>query len=140
MPVPFAGVCPFPCLTAGTAKRLQIFKPGLDTFPLFPNVTADFTLYPSIGLLYEFLHICNGIVVQPACCILPQFLQHVLQTASLVSAGQLADFILEAVYRLLMYTDSCPTFSGRMQSSPLKLQVTELRAGFSLKISVNTIL
>ena len=55
VPVPLAGGCPFPCLATGNAQSLQIFKPGLDTFPLFPNATADFTLYPSIGLLNKIL-------------------------------------------------------------------------------------
>ena len=75
------------CIIAGNSESLQVFKPRFDAFPLFPDIASDVTLNPAIGLLHKFFHICNGIIVQPTCCVLTQFLQHLFQTASLISAG-----------------------------------------------------
>ena len=71
------------CFIAGNSEPLQVFKPRVDAFPLLPDIASDFTLNPAIGLLHKFFHICNGIIVQPTCCVLTLFLQHLFQTASL---------------------------------------------------------
>ena len=86
-PIAFPGICPFPRFIAENSESLQVFKPRFDAFPLFPDIASDFTLNPPIGLLHKFFHICNSIIVQPTCCILTQFLQHLFHTASLIPAG-----------------------------------------------------
>lgn len=70
MPAAFPGIAPFPCLTAGSAKPLQVFKLCPDAFPLFPNTATNFTLYPTIWILeYEILPISDCAIVQSTCCI-----------------------------------------------------------------------
>ena len=86
-PIAFPGISPFPRFIAGYSKPLQIFEPRFYAFPLLPDIASDFTLNPAIGLLHKFFHICNGIIVQPTCCVLTLFLQHLFQTASLISTG-----------------------------------------------------
>ena len=123
MPVAFPRIRPFPRFSLGNTQRLQSRKSCPYSFPLFPNIRPNFPLNPFIHVLHKHLHVRNRIVSEPSDGILPKFVQHIFHRISLIPSGQLANLGFEAVYRLLVYSNSGLSFRRTSQCEAEKLQL-----------------
>ncbi len=77
---------------------------GVDAFALFEFDYSQLASYPSIQLFCLLLYRCQFVIVTPAAYIGVEFLYRLSESATSVSAGDFADFLLEFRHLFLAYS------------------------------------